>query len=108
MFSQTDYNLAGIFYVLSATGLLLVCWLMLKALPWRPFRFFLAGLLAAVLYFPWLSYDDQNDWAPAFIIVLFERFFDKDPDWLRAVIPLAISMMAASTLSLLYALIRRR
>lgn len=107
MLSQTDYNIVWVFYLLSATGLFLVCCLMLKALPWRPLRFFLAGLLLGLLYFPWMSYDDQAYWAPAFIIALMERFFDKDPNWTRAAIPLVIAMTAVSSLALFYALIRR-
>lgn len=107
MLTQNGYYIAWTFYLLSATGLVLVFWQMMQFIPWLALKRLLCGLVMVLLYFPGLSYDDQPFWAPGFVITLFEGVVDKSDHWLRVGAPLMTALGVVSVLTLFYSLIRR-
>ena len=102
------YMMGWLAYVLGSLGVLVVLWYLTRPLmSWL--KTLLWGLATAVLLTPWPVAANQEEWAPAWVVSLFDGLFagnDSGP-W-RAVAPLVAVLLVAFIVALLESWRQRR
>jgi len=94
------YLIAGTFcYVLfyKATGVI----------GWKPVANTLRGIMIALIYTPWFVAADQDLMAPAVIVILLDLITVGGDAFIRAMVPLMLSVIAAILIALTLGLIAR-
>lgn len=93
------YITAWLFYLLGATGLLVVVWYLTRSLKRAALREPLRLIAAVCLLFPFQIDDGYSEWAPAFLMLAFEGVFEGGQAALRTGVPLLSTAIAVLVLA---------
>ena len=89
MYSMENYFWGVVGYLV---GAIVVLWYLVRLLGHIPFKYvrhILVIVFMAILFAPIMAYTDQPFFAPAFVVMVFEGFFETGgADWTRAIPPI--------------------
>ncbi len=75
--NEGNYVLAWTFYLLAATGSMIVFWRIIRFIPYRQVKTMLQLLFAVFILVPWYIHPGSEHLAPAFVITAFEVLIRK-------------------------------
>lgn len=93
------YITAWLFYLLGASGLLVVVWYLTRTLKSVALREPLRLIAGVFLLFPFPIDEGYSEWAPAFLMLAFEGVFEGGQAALRTGIPLLSTTIAVLVLA---------
>lgn len=103
-----QYLMAWVIYILAGMGLLLIFRGLTRFIAYAPLRDVMRALFTVFLFMPWQSYEEQEDFAPAFLIAAFEALTETYEQGLRAGIPLSVALIATGSVVFVLSLLFRR
>ena len=105
--TTNSYAIAWIIYLLAAGGISLIFWHMTRRWP-SLVRQLLSAILVVLLFTPYYSDLEQNKFAPAILVSLFEFIFGNSEMGLKAATPLFLLLPISIGLLLFYANLHRK
>lgn len=105
--SAQSYLLAWLVYLAALTGFLVLGWYLSRRWPiWlrHPAR----ALVAALLLLPWSVSRGADQWAPAWIVTIFDGLMQPEVPVARAGLPLLLALAAAVAVAIVEQCWRQR